>query len=155
MRKHVIRKTLTILSCVGLALSMFVLALSIGNSDGFWNFSDWRTQCYPSNGWITCIRNGPPPQVEPGSTFILQPKILWSVRLPLLAPIALFAILPLIDVIRCIRLGYRREHGLCQWCGYDLRASTGRCTECGLTKRSNDAGSQTAGPGPGGGRTTA
>lgn len=129
-----IRKGPIILSCVGFALSMFVWALSIGNTDHFWNLSDWRMQCYPSNGWITCIRNGPPPQVEPGSTFILQPKILWSVRLPLLAPIALFAILPLIDVFRWIRRGYRGEHGLCQQCGYDLRGSRDRCPECGTNR---------------------
>ena len=125
-----IRKGLIILSCVGFALSMVVWALSIGNTDHFWNLSDWRMECYPSNGWITCIRNGPPPQVEPGSIFRSNP-ILWSVRLPLLVPIALFAILPVIEVFRWIRRGYRHEHGLCQSCGYDLRASTCRCPECG------------------------
>ncbi len=126
-----LRKTLTILSFVGLLSSMFVWALSIGNSDGFWNFNDWRIACYPSNGWITCTRNGPPPQVEPGSTFIFMPPILWSVRLPLLVPIALFAILPVIEVFRWIRRGYRHEHGLCQRCSYDLRGSKERCPECG------------------------
>lgn len=129
--RRTLRETPTILLFVGFALSAFVWAQSFGNPDYLWAFGNGRTQCHPSDGWILCERYGPPPPPQwPGAMRKPNP-ILWSVRLPLLVPIALFAILPAIKVSRWIRRDYRREHGLCLRCGYDLRGSTGRCPECG------------------------
>jgi hypothetical protein len=43
----------------------------------------------------------------------------------------LLAILPAIYVGRRARSRWRAKHGHCRVCGYDLRASQGRCPECG------------------------
>jgi hypothetical protein len=59
----------------------------------------------------------------------------WSFRLPMWLPTALTAILPALWLaVRPARMRRRRsERGLCANCGYDLRASPGRCPECGVT----------------------
>jgi hypothetical protein len=54
--------------------------------------------------------------------------------LPMPFVAALFALLPLVDVLlirRRRRRGLRLAAGLCVRCGYDLRASPGRCPESG------------------------
>src|SRR5437667_1631365 len=45
--------------------------------------------------------------------------------------IAISLILPLAFLFKFIRGMRRRHRGLCLMCGYDLRASSGRCPECG------------------------
>ncbi len=55
----------------------------------------------------------------------------WVVDLPLWCPLVLFAILPLLRERRSHTLRRRRLLGLCNVCGYDLRATPGRCPECG------------------------
>lgn len=51
----------------------------------------------------------------------------WAIVVPLLV-VPAFAIRL---CLRCRRWLYRRRHGLCARCGYDLRASPERCPECG------------------------
>jgi len=48
-------------------------------------------------------------------------------------PFTLTAVLPALWVIAYRRRRRRFRAGLCRVCGYDLRASPGRCPECGTT----------------------
>ena len=56
----------------------------------------------------------------------------WAV--PAWSLVFAFTVLPAIVVLRELRAARRRRRsrlGLCPACGYDLRASPGRCPECG------------------------
>lgn len=53
------------------------------------------------------------------------------IRVPLWAIVVLSSILPAILVRHNVRLRNMRRAGLCPTCGYDLRATPGRCPECG------------------------
>lgn len=56
--------------------------------------------------------------------------------LPMVFLIVLFAGLPILTVKLRLRRGQRAAVGCCTACGYDLRATPGRCPECGLTCKS-------------------
>lgn len=64
------------------------------------------------------------------------PDEAYRVIFPLWLPTLFFACGPafwLPGISRKLRVARRIRHGLCQQCGYDLRASERRCPECGQT----------------------
>jgi len=72
--------------------------------------------------------------------YVLLPSSrFWGVTLPLWLFAALFGILPAVQWVRIHRALVARTRvsaGLCAACGYDLRASSGRCPECGMVAAS-------------------
>jgi hypothetical protein len=56
------------------------------------------------------------------------------IAFPYLTPIVPCAALPAVILIRAWRRRRRFRSGLCARCGYDLRASQGRCPECGTIR---------------------
>ena len=55
----------------------------------------------------------------------------WRLGVPYWAPAAAFAVAPARWLLRRLRRRRWARPGLCASCGYDLRASPGRCPECG------------------------
>jgi hypothetical protein len=56
---------------------------------------------------------------------------LWGVAMPCWFILVMMAILPVMWARRLRQIKARRRLNLCLSCGYDLRASTNRCPECG------------------------
>lgn len=57
-----------------------------------------------------------------------------AVTMPMWAPTAFFALLPLLSIRSGIRRWRRKRTGKCVECGYDLRYSAGACPECGMER---------------------
>lgn len=98
-------------------------------SEGWSGPSSRNLRRYAALGfeWIpqSIVKWNPP---DPAET------VLKSFTLPLYFPCLLFAILPahyVLRVRRRRRIARRLALGCCIACGYDLRASSGRCPECG------------------------
>jgi hypothetical protein len=56
------------------------------------------------------------------------------------------ALLPAFRMLRMIAMARRRRRGGCRVCGYDLRATPGRCPECGTKANRSDFQIARAGP---------
>ena len=141
-----IRKTLTIVSLIGLLLSVACLVASIFDVV----LTDRPCKLFLSNAHLgiigyyddftlagTIVLGGrwwasfAPSFVNSainvgGSTFRM-----WSLSIPLWMPIALFGFLFWRSFVPLYRRRKRKKLGLCVKCGYDLRASKDRCPECG------------------------
>ncbi len=91
-----------------------------------------RPERYAALGFEWIPRTPPP---GPGGQIHM---LIRSLTLPLYFPCMLFAILPahyLLRLRRRRRIAKRIALGCCIHCGYDLRASSGRCPECGKVIR--------------------
>ncbi len=133
-----IRKTLTIVSLIGLLLSVGLwgassrqlLRLTCGSKKDGWGIEIGKgkleilrlEQVIPWSGGRTIDTSG--------SNLVDYEFVEFSVRLPALAIISggilICCIVPLHR-----RRRKRKKLGLCLKCGYDLRASKDRCPECG------------------------
>ena len=144
MARIMLRKTLTILSLVGLLLCV-----------GLWGVSYWepyyRTE--ESTLWASKGRFGLSNlgievvfsvEIEKWRGFQgfetdwlpyysedIQPFPYWSVGIPLWMPTFLFLAIFWLSLLPLHRRRKRKKLGLCIKCGYDLRASKERCPECG------------------------
>jgi hypothetical protein len=61
----------------------------------------------------------------------------WTLRLPHALPAAVLLTPPALRMAARWRRGRRKRSGLCPACGYDLRATPGRCPECGTAATSS------------------
>ena len=141
-----IRKTLTIVSLIGLLLSVGAWGVSywevdhrgrypVSLSRGCWVFGSWWDGPYP-RGWSHSGFSGLATDWIPGWNFEDQIGMSfyhgWSVWIPFWIPTSLSV---LAASFLCLFPNHRRRKrkklGLCVKCGYDLRASKDRCPECG------------------------
>ena len=143
-----IRKTLTIVSLLGLLLSVGLWGVghfySYKGATGSYAFfvQDGLilVSAYPrrnisvrDSGWRRQQRRKPVLQFErPAYWNELPWHDNWHLKLPLWIPTVAFAIGPISFVLLPLHRRRKREKlGLCVKCGYDLRASKDRCPECG------------------------
>ncbi len=143
-----IRKTLTILSLIGLLLIMALWGVSCFSIsyertlDGVWtrldlagaNFYYMQADFFDSDSiagrWsiegFSFKSGGPVPWITFG------PLTFWSMHMPLWIPTILFGSLFSYWYALPLHRRYKRTKlGLCVKCGYDLRGSKDGCPECG------------------------
>jgi hypothetical protein len=98
----------------------------------------WRNPVDPASAFQPlpppAARSGSPPATE-FAGFVIDhlgyPFYSSRYEVPLWAPVAATALLPLAWVVSAVRRRRRVRAGACKTCGYDLRATPGRCPECG------------------------
>ena len=126
-----LRKTLTFLSLIGLLLSvgLWVRSYVAVYVNTFGHNSSGHGTLMLYRGNVTVAKSGPTPATM--GMLVLSPAI-WSVRVPMWAITALFAVgLVCSYPFPFHRRRKRKKLGLCVKCGYDLRGSKERCPECG------------------------
>ena len=136
-----LRRTLTILSLIGLLLSVGLWGVSYYGASlntvrysldlrhGMILVAHWQTGYGPrrtgvSLGGYDGLSTGIVPFVWVESTGVMT-------GIPLWIPTVLFATMFLWSFLPLHRRRKRKKLGLCLKCGYDLRASKNRCPECG------------------------
>ena len=97
------------------------------SAPGGWS---WRTErgkpiLYGNGGWPVDSRAN-----RAGFALFWEPT-LTAVLMPIWLVVLVTAVLPACKLLAIRGHASRRRHGLCQACGYDLRASPERCPECG------------------------
>ena len=143
-----IRKTLTILSLIGLLVSLGLwgvgsfYSLSYLSASSFIGVHDDSVviDAYPRGnipvslqGWLWQKGRTPVLRLDMPQHFNEMPwHDKWHLKLPLWIPTVVFAIGSISFIlIPFHRRRKRKKLGLCIKCGYDLRASKDRCPECG------------------------
>jgi hypothetical protein len=100
-----------------------------------WTFADIEvlSETYPPSpqgvsawAWWDHYVDDQSGSVPPGSR-----AEVWRLQFRPWLPIPPLAVLPALWLWRFILARRKRRHGLCLVCGYDLRATPGRCPECG------------------------
>ena len=148
-----IHKTLTILSLIGLLLSV-----------GLWGVSYWEPLYHTDDGVVLWAGHGRGSLTNLGRVrlaptnpvdliqkkhlgfewshgfrgfetdwrpYYFRSGPLWVLGIPLWIPTLLFALILWFSSVPLHRRRKRKKLGLCLKCGYDLRASKDRCPECG------------------------
>ncbi len=112
----------------GLSAEQFTIdAPAMGYSPADPHAANWQALGFRylhTNGWVPIAQlswNYPTAR----STAVFIPH--WAIA-------ATFAFLPATAMFAALRRRHRAHRGLCQFCGYDLRASEDRCPECGASK---------------------
>jgi hypothetical protein len=114
------RIAFTLASVLSLAL-----CVSIGIAGTVYTTGQFRGIDFGDGAWGTTVGNG---------NFLPYHNNRIIASLPMNALALPFAVLPLTWAVLAYRRERRRKRvmvGRCVKCGYDLRASTGRCPECG------------------------
>ena len=122
------RKTLITVSLFGFTITMAALDVSFGS--GSVDLFRGYTHLTLDDGWVCVTRYGPAPPRGRGSMPQMNP-VLWSEAVPLFIPLALFAVLPSVEITHWLGRRRRRRSGLCASCGYDLCGSMRPCSACG------------------------
>ena len=93
--------------------------------------SEWMLEDYSHSGLGFVARRGLESILYPDGT--LATAIVTTVAIPYWAIALLFSVMPTKYLIVRVKRLRRERKNCCPMCGYDLRATSDRCPECGTT----------------------